>query len=301
MLSRRSFRVVGAVCVIAVIVGGIVVFAQSSKDTGLALRNAQAEADACRQHLAVAQGGGPNGAAVVPGGCPTAQELLPSFDKRFVYAVAVPSTTRNIALPLFFVAFALAASFIGAEFGTGMMTTTLTWEPRRGRVLLAKAVPAFVVLGAAVIVLLAFMAVAYIPIGALRGTTAGMSGGFWEHLTGLWLRAAGLAVFGAALGIGLATLARNTVAALGIGFLYVAIIDPIVSHLWRGRFAPWLLMHNLQRAMRLPVETTLNRTAIGHQEALRVLSGTRPAILLTIYGIALLLAAYGAFRARDVT
>jgi hypothetical protein len=181
------------------------------------------------------------------------------------------------------------------------MTTTLTWEPRRGRVLLAKVVPAFVVLGASVIVVLAFMAVVYIPIGALRGTTAGMTGAFWQHLSGLWLRAAGLALFGAALGIGLATLARNTVAALGIGFLYVAIIDPIVSHLWQGRFAPWLLMHNLQRAMRLPVETTLKQTPFGRQVTERVLSGTHPAVLLSIYGVALLLVAYGAFRARDVT
>jgi hypothetical protein len=181
------------------------------------------------------------------------------------------------------------------------MTTTLTWEPRRGRVLLAKVIPALIVLGAAVVVLLAFMALVFIPIGVFRGITTGMTGSSWLHLASLWLRAACVGMFGAALGVGLATLARNTVAALGIGFVFIAILDPILSHLWRGRFAPWLVMQNLQRTMGLPVEHVVKQTAFGNQVTLTVLSATRPAILLPIYGVGLLAIAYAAFRGRDVT
>jgi hypothetical protein len=158
------------------------------------------------------------------------------------------------------------------------------------------------VLGLAVAVVLAFMAVAYIPIGALRGTTTGMTGAFWQHLSGLWLRAALVAMFGAALGVGLATLARSSVAALSIGFVYIAIFDPIASHLWNARFAPWLLMQNLARAMHLPVEVARQQTAFGgHSTTDMLMSSTRPAILLSIYAAALLAAAYAAFRGRDVT
>jgi len=304
LVSRRSFRLVAAFCVFGVLLGGVILFFQSSHDPNSGLKQAQAMVAECHAQVNApnALRKGPGGPSLLIGGpCPTVADVLPGFDKRFRYAESIPSATRNIALPLFLLAFAVAASFVGAEWGTGMMTTTLTWEPRRGRVLLAKVIPAFVVLGTAVAVILAFLAVVYFPIGVFRGTTAGMTGAFWQHLSGLWLRAGLLAVFGAALGVGLATLARNTVAALGIGFGYVAIFDPILSHLWKARFAPWLLMQNFMRAMRLPVETVVRQSAFGRLTTEKILSSTRPAILLTIYGLALLAAAYYTFRSRDVT
>lgn len=305
ILARRSFRFVGAFAILAIVVGGIIVFAQSSHDPNSGLKQAQALVEACRaqqgQGPQVLKRGGGDAIRVI-GDCPTLKDVLPDFDKRFKYAEAIPSTTQNIAFPLFFLAFAVAASFVGAEWGTGMMTTTLTWEPRRGRVLLAKIVPAVVVLGTAVVVLLAFLAVAYIPIGALRGTTTGMTGAFWQNLSGLWLRAGLLAVFGAALGVGLATLTRNTVAALGIGFGYLAIVDPIFSHLWKERFASWLFMQNAMRVMRQPIEKVVSQTSFGDRAiTAHVMSSTRPAVLFTLYAVALVGVAYAFFRNRDVT
>jgi ABC-type transport system involved in multi-copper enzyme maturation permease subunit len=305
ILARRSFRLLGAFAIFAIVFGGVIVFVQSSHDPNSGLKQAQALVQSCHQQQSqgpqVLKRGGGDQVRVI-GGCPTVQDVLPGFDKRFKYAEAIPSTTQNIAFPLFFLAFAVAASFVGAEWGTGMMTTTLTWEPRRGRVLLAKIIPAVVVLGTAAVVLLTFLAIAYIPIGALRGTTAGMTGAFWQHLSGLWLRAGLLAAFGAALGVGLATLTRNTVAALGIGFGYLAVADPIFSHLWKERFAPWLFMQNFMRAMRQPIEKVVSQTSFGDRTiTAHVMSSTRPAILFTIYALALLGVAYAAFRTRDVT
>ncbi len=303
-LSRRSFRVIGVLAVVAVIGAGVLVFVESSKSLSASLPQAKQMVTECHQAI----GSGPtarirNGGLTVRdvASCPTIRQAEILFDKRFHYTDTTKSTTQNVAFPLFFLAFAIAASFVGAEWATGMMTTTLTWEPRRGRVLLAKVIPALLILGAAVIVLFAFMAVVFIPIGVFRGITTGMTASFWGHLAGLWLRAALIAMFGASLGIGLATLARNTVAALGIGFVFVAILDPIFSHLWRGRFGPWLLMQNLQRAMRMPIEHVVGHAAFGNQVTMTVQSATRPAILLSIYAVGLLAAAYATFRARDVT
>jgi ABC-type transport system involved in multi-copper enzyme maturation permease subunit len=303
-LARRAFRMIGALCIVAVIVGGVIVFLESSKSLNASLPQARQVVAECHQAIET----GPT-ARIKHGdvtvrdvtSCPTLRDAEQMFDKRFKYADAVPATTQNIAIPLFFLALALAASFIGAEWGTGMMTTTLTWEPRRGRVLLAKTIPALVILGLAVAVVLAFMAVAYIPIGVFRGTTAGMTAGFWQHLSGLWLRAALVAVFGAAIGMGLATLARNTVAALGIGFVYIGVVDPILRLLWNRRFAPWFLTYNLASAMHMPVEGPVKHGVFGTSVSERLVPATHPAILLTIYAAGLLAAAYLAFRTRDVT
>ena len=304
LLARRAFRVIGALCLLAVIAAGVIVFTQSSKSLSASLPQAQQIVNECRQSLhsgptTVIRRGGVVVRAV--DSCPTLHQAELMFDKRFKYTEAMKTTTQNVAIPLFFLAFAVAASFVGAEWGTGMMTTTLTWEPRRGRVLLAKIVPAFVILGLAVAIVLAFMAVVFIPIGVFRGTTAGMNLAFWHHLSGLWLRAGLIAVFGAALGIGLATLARNTVAALGIGFVYVSILDQLLRHLWNGRFAPWFLTYNLAGAMHMAVESPVRHTAFGPEVSEHLVSAAHPAVLLTVYGIGVLLAAYAAFRARDVT
>jgi ABC-2 type transport system permease protein len=184
------------------------------------------------------------------------------------------------------------------------MTTWLTWEPRRGRVLAAKSIVAVVVVALAVAVFLALVALVYLPVGSLRGTTSGLTAAVWRTLSGTWLRAAGIAAFGAALGTGLATLTRNTAGAVGIGFAYGAIIDPLLSQLWRGRFRLWMFQHLLPRLLGLPVEVPApaQREGPGVINSIeRTLSITRPVVLLTVYAVGLLLVAYAAFRARDVT
>jgi hypothetical protein len=182
------------------------------------------------------------------------------------------------------------------------MTTMLTWEPRRGRVLAAKTIACLVTLAVAVVVLLAFLAVVYLPIGALRGSTAGIGGAFWQHLSAIWLRAAGLALFGASLGVGLATLTRNTAGAAGIGFVYGAILDPLFGQLFKGRFRPWLFQHLLPRLMGIPVEGPTRALPAGGTEVIsKALTATRPVVLLSIYAAGLLAVAYASFRTRDVT
>jgi ABC-2 type transport system permease protein len=300
MFSRRLFRLLGGLAVLALLVSAAVVFARSSNDPQSGLAAAQREVANC-EHMRAQQlqQGGPKDIQ-----CPTIDEMRGAFDRRFNYAHTIPEATRNVALPLFFVGFIVGASFVGAEWGSGVMTTLLTWEPRRGRVLASKTIAAVAIVAVAIALFLALLAVVYLPVGALRGTTAGMTGAVWRTVTGIWLRAAGLAAFGTVLGAGLATLTRNTAGSVGIGFVFGAIIDPLLAQVWHGRFRFWGFQHNFPRLLGLPVEVPEPVQNAGPgvtMSSQMTLSITRPIVLLTIYGIGLFMLAWAVFRARDVT
>ena len=80
------------------------------------------------------------------------------------------------AIPLFLLSWVLAASFVGAEWHTGMMGTLLTWEPRRLRVGVVKLGVAVVIAFLGTILMQALVGVALFPTAALRGSTSGVDG-----------------------------------------------------------------------------------------------------------------------------
>ncbi|SDX79037.1 ABC-2 family transporter protein [Modestobacter sp. DSM 44400] len=151
-------------------------------------------------------------------------------------AVAVSAATAVLT-------FLIGATFVGAEWSTRSMVAMLFWEPRRGRVMLAKAAVvavACVVLG--VVAHVAWLATA----GGLQsavGDGAALPDGFWPELLGTQGRGLLLAVLAGLLGFGLTNLTRNTGAALGIGFVYFAVLETAVralSPIWQ----PWLLTND---------------------------------------------------------
>ncbi len=134
----------------------------------------------------------------------------------------------------------LGASAVGAEYRAGTVTTILTWEPRRSRLLLAR-------LGATAIVgMLLFVVVHAVFIGgwalgaSARGYTTGADADFWRTLVFVVLRGTLLAGALAAISGALATLGRNTAAAMGVWFGYLVVVEAIV----RGQMkdtVPWML------------------------------------------------------------
>ena len=124
----------------------------------------------------------------------------------------------------------------------------------------------------------------------------------WWTLSGIWLRGAGLAAFGSAIGLGLATITRNTAGAIGVVFVYGVILDPLLGFQWDGRFRTWLLQHLVPRALGVPLSLPQNTEGgvfvpSGEPMALSV---TRPVVLFTLYAAGLLAIAYASFRGRDV-
>jgi hypothetical protein len=140
-------------------------------------------------------------------------------------------------------AFVLGATWIGAEWSTRSLVSLLFWETRRTRVVAAKL--AVLVLGTAALgvgLQAAWLASASI-LDAAAGDGQGLPAGFWGDLLGTQARGVLVTVLAAVGGFGLTFLVRNTGAALGIGFVYFAIVETAVGA-FRPRWQPWLLTNN---------------------------------------------------------
>ncbi len=184
----------------------------------------------------------------------------------------------------------LGASAVGAEYRAGTVTTILTWEPRRTRLLLAR-------IGAAVIVgMLLFVVVHAVFIGgwvlgaALNGSTAGATSDFWRTLLLVVLRGTVLAGVIAAISAALATLGRNTAAAMGVWFGYLVVIEAILR-VQAKNLIPWMLT-SVGGAF-----YSWDRVA----ENGRSVSASSGTVRLALYVVLIGGAALAAFRRRDVT
>jgi ABC-type transport system involved in multi-copper enzyme maturation permease subunit len=140
-------------------------------------------------------------------------------------------------------AFLIGATWIGAEWSTRSLVALLFWETRRSRVFGSKIA---VLIGAAAV----FGAVAqagWLIMAQILSATVGsgteLPAGFWSELLGIQARSVLLTVFAALAGFGLANLVRNTGAALGVGFVYFAIVENAVGA-FRPTWSPWLLTSN---------------------------------------------------------
>ncbi|MEX2394750.1 MAG: ABC transporter permease subunit, partial [Actinomycetota bacterium] len=188
-LSRRLFRVLLGVALLIIVLVSVIAYFDSSGDPDSGLALARQEVEQCERSRAEFE--------QIPAErrpfdeefeCPTLEQARGNYDSRFTFAEEMPESTRGVALALFGFSLVVAASFVGAEWGSGTMTTLLTWEPRRGRILAAKTIAIAVVLAVVVAVLLAFICGVFFIIASIRGITEGTDGGTWWTLAGIWLR-----------------------------------------------------------------------------------------------------------------
>jgi len=157
----------------------------------------------------------------------------------------------------------IGTSLVGAEWQAGTMTTLLTWEPRRFWVLVAKtlaaAIGVFVMILALELVFTGLMAL----VAATRGSTAGTDASLVRSIVGLDVRVAAVAAVGGVLGLALATVTRNTAAALGVAFVYLAIVEGLIRGFWEG-WRAWLLGDNATIFVLAQNDGELGRTLEFH-------------------------------------
>lgn len=202
--------------------------------------------------------------------------------------VSLPDILQGTSVPIVLLAWLLGASFIGAEWHHHTVTTTLTWEPRRSRVIAAKVAAAVLVTFAGALVLQALLAAALLPSALFQGTTEGAGADWLGDLAGVGFRAAALAAISAVLGFGAASIGRNTAAALGVGFAYLAIVENLLGSL-KPAWRPWLLIGN-------------SVVFVSGREQFEIpgRSVVEAGVLLALYAAAVFLVAAAMFRRRDV-
>jgi ABC-type transport system involved in multi-copper enzyme maturation permease subunit len=203
--------------------------------------------------------------------------------------VGLPDVLMGTSLVLVSVAWVLGASAIGADWHAGHVTTILTWEPRRGRVMLAKIIASLTSVFVVSLTIQALLGAALAVAAAGAGSTTGADAAWLAESAGVALRVALLSTIFAGFGFGLAAAGRNTAVALGVGFGYLVIVENLVRGL-RPQWTPWLLTDNAGLfIVDSPIDfPMLVRSTVG------------AGLYLAAVGAVLLLAASGLFRTRDV-
>ncbi|MCF6508206.1 hypothetical protein E9549_12430 [Blastococcus sp. MG754426] len=140
-------------------------------------------------------------------------------------------------------AFLVGATWIGAEWSTRTIVALLFWVPRRLKVIGTKAaVLALAALALGVLAQLGWLAMAWV-LDALVGTDDPLPDGFWSGLLAVQARGVLLAVLVGLIGFGLANLTRNTGAALGVAFVYFAVVENALR-IWDPMVDRWLVVSN---------------------------------------------------------
>ena len=130
------------------------------------------------------------------------------------------------------------ASVAGAEWRAGTMTTMLTWMPSRVRLhgarTLSAALLAFVISLSLQVLYLACA----LPAVVVNGSTAGTDASWWAALVLAMLRISLVTSLVAVLAVSIATIGRNTSAALVALAAWALVIERLVAGFWPklGRF-----------------------------------------------------------------
>ena len=285
--SRRLFRVLVILFMLALLVAGVIALFVSD-DSDDAVARAQAESrQQIDQCLEFWEG---QGQTDLPPEVEDVREFCESQvfveDPRFPYN-EMPGVMEGLAIPFLMLGWLIGASFVGAEWNHRTMTTMLTWEPRRSRLLVSKLIA--LVAGVFVVTLLvqAFTMLAFLPAGLFVGNMDGMDSSWWRDLVEQSLRTGGLGVLASVFGMSLAMLGRNTAAALGVGFVYLAVVESLIRG-FKPQWSEWLVGNNI--ALVLDPGDVFD---VGHGMG-------AAALLLAAYAGGLFLVALAFFKRRDL-
>lgn len=203
---------------------------------------------------------------------------------------ALPNVLKASSLVLLSVGWMLGASAIGAEWHCGHVTTILTWEPRRGRVIAAKVLASLASVFVVSFVVQVLLGAALTIDAAGSGSTAGADVSWLAESGAVAFRVALLSAIFAGFGFALAAAGRNTAVALGVGFGYLVVVENLVRGL-RPEWTPWLLTDN---AGMFIVGSPVDFPLLGRTTA-------EAGLYLASLALLLLVGAAGLFRVRDVT
>jgi hypothetical protein len=186
----------------------------------------------------------------------------------------------------------VGASMVGASWQTGTITTIFSWEPRRLRWFASRLVVTFVGVLVVAIALLAIFAVAIALAAALRGSSE-TSPGWASDVLRTGLRIALVASAASLIGAAVAMIGRNTAAALGGVFIYMAVLESLVRG-FRPTMGRFLLGDSIGAFV------TGENVDIPSATSGVTITPMHGATTIAIYAAALIVVAALLLRARDV-
>jgi hypothetical protein len=284
---RRLVRVLVIVAMAGALLAGIIVFFQSNENEATmrtALEQHEIDLNQCIDN---APDGAPPGFDSFEEFCREEVAPLSSYDPRF-RLVDFDEVLLGTAVMIVILGWVVGASAIGAEWHTRNMTTLLTWEPRRVRVLVTKLLAALLMAFAISMFLQFWLLGALTPAAVFRGSTEGIDAAWFADIVELMASVGLVAALGAAMGAALAFIGRNTAAALGAGFAYLAIVEGLIRGL-KPAWQKWLIGDNA--AIVIGGES---------QDIIAGRSVAAAAVLICVYALILGLAAGAFFKSRDV-
>jgi hypothetical protein len=122
-------------------------------------------------------------------------------------------------------AFAVGASFIGAEWSAGGVMNQMLWLPRRLRLLSGKLITLLLAITTTTVVLMGIWIGALWGLATLRGRIGDLTSGVIQSMALTGARALALVLAAGAIGFAVASLGRNTATAMGLAVGYVIVLE----------------------------------------------------------------------------
>jgi ABC-2 type transport system permease protein len=306
LLRARSRRILPMMLVgglLLIVIAMVIAGANSDKPTQAQIASAQAfsqkQFDQCMRGQYVGPG------QQLPAGYASQQEYCADVTAPHVdtglqlreAALLLEHTSTFVVL----LGVALAASLGGADWAAGTMTTLLTWEPRRVRVLLIRALVVALVVAFVTFLLQGLLLGTFSLAVALRGTSLGAPPGLLSTAVLTALRVSTVAVGFGLVALAIATVGRSTVAALGVLFGYLVLFEGVIAGLRPSIQDRLLVRAGGVIVSQQPIydQNALVTVSPGH--LLPVLLGLTEAwIVAAVYVVVLMVLALLVFRTRDV-
>lgn len=180
------------------------------------------------------------------------------------------------------------AGVVGGEWRSGTVASVLVWEPRRTRLLAARLGAVAMCSFAIGVALQVLYLAALLPAVIVNGTASGVDGAYVLGVAGAIVRIGLLTAIAASVGAVLASIGRNTTAAIVIMWVWVSIAEAIL----RAR-KPWLSAYLIgESAARVMTWTDLGRGAPSQAPAVAL-------ALLSGYAFAMAVVAFWVFSRHD--
>ena len=198
-------------------------------------------------------------------------------DRRLRIHDTYSDTVKGTGFGMVFVAFVLGASFVGAEFGAGSLSTQLLFDPRRYRVIAVKALGVGIGLAVLSVVVLLYIGLLQWAGSSWRGIVGDLDGGWFASRAGDIGRVTGATALSGIAAYAITVITRRTVAAVA-GLLIIGWVSAIIGSFdsWR-----WIAKYNPASAFIAMVADVTNNNG-ADEDVLAVRGATVSACLWAI-------------------